>query len=306
MVFANELEELLGAAVSAKAVKPRRSQKRQVMYTRCPARSCSPRSLDRSSATCGDTKRESSVRCRSTALLEAGIRDGDRRLVGKVWTSWICSSVYGPGSSRTISSTPINSSSKRTERQVPLGSRPWAGIRVLGVQLHIGHVHDLPRDGRATRPRRTVERVRMALVVLQLVDTADAGHGEKDVAVREVQHGVSAGAGPHCRRRHLVEHGLQLCRTNDCAKHAADRVLLLAQSLVAPGELLDFESLGAFISRTLRRSSAGALSACRSRPQTRVARMRECSGVPRARTTSRVPSRLYRPLGPSGDSWSRW
>jgi hypothetical protein len=40
-----------GAAVSANAVKPRRSQKRDEMYARCPANSRSPSSLEIRSAT---------------------------------------------------------------------------------------------------------------------------------------------------------------------------------------------------------------------------------------------------------------
>jgi hypothetical protein len=94
--------------------------------------------------------------------------------------------------------------------------------------------------------------MRMVLVVLPLVDTANAGHCEKDVSLREVEQGVLAGAEPHCRRRHLVEHRLELAGTNDRAKHTADRILLCPQPFVAPGERLDVVNLRSAHERTLR------------------------------------------------------
>jgi hypothetical protein len=83
----------------------------------------------------------------------------------------------------------------------------------------------------------------MALVVVPLVDSADAGHCEQEISLRQVEDAVLAGAAPHGCCRHLVEDRLQPGGTGDGTKHAADRVLLLAESLVAPGELLYVERL---------------------------------------------------------------
>src|SRR5262245_48723053 len=100
-----------------------------------------------------------------------------------------------------------------------------------------------PRHGRATGPRRSVERVRMALVVLPLVDSANAGHCEKEVSLRQVQDAVLAGAEPHCRRRDLVEDRLELGGTDNCTEDAADRTLLLLQSLILAGKLVEIVNL---------------------------------------------------------------
>src|SRR5262249_45972195 len=152
------------------------------------------------------------------------------------------------------------------------------GICVFGALVDIGNVHDLPRHGRAARPRRPVERVTMLFVPHQLVDTADTCDREKDLSLRDVEHGVLAGAEPHGGRRHLVEHRLDLSGTYDCTEDAADRILLLAEAFVAPSELLDVDGVGQPITellirgfraahaRTLRRSTSAPDSTSSTSP----------------------------------------
>ena len=70
------------------------------MYARWPASSCSPSWLEMSSATCGETNRESSVRCRSTASIRRAFAIAIAAWSAKVCTSAMCSSVNGLGSRR--------------------------------------------------------------------------------------------------------------------------------------------------------------------------------------------------------------
>ena len=83
------------------------------MYERWPASSCSPSGEEMSSATCGETNRDSSVRWRSTASSRRALAIAIAAWSAKARKSSICSSLNGSGTVRTTPSTPSSSSSTR-------------------------------------------------------------------------------------------------------------------------------------------------------------------------------------------------
>ena len=162
-----------------------------------------------SSATWGETKRESSVRCRSTASISRAFAIAIAAWSAKVWTSAMCSSVNGCCFSRTTVSAPISSSSTITGTVEHRPVRSRAGVRVLRILLDVGDVHRLARDGRASGGRRPVERMRMRAVVRGgFGEAVVRGRVEKPV-LEEVERTLiglgQAPAGPD----HLVEDRLQ-------------------------------------------------------------------------------------------------
>src|SRR5437870_2320319 len=84
----------------------------------------------------------------------------------------------------------------------------------------------------------------MAPVVFPLLEATAAGDGRKKIPLYEVERAVLAVAELPRRPDYLVQYRLQSCGTGDGTEHAADRALLLPQSLVAPTELLGVECLG--------------------------------------------------------------
>ena len=98
------------AAVSTKAVKPRRSQKARDVGA-VSGQQLLAVLLETSSATCGETNRASSVRCRSTASIRRAFATAIAAWSANVCTSAMCSLVNGSGSRRDRTTTPIRSSS---------------------------------------------------------------------------------------------------------------------------------------------------------------------------------------------------
>ena len=62
----------------------------------------------RAAATCGETKRDSSARCRSTASMSRALAIAIAAWSANVLTSSICSSVKGSGAVRTTLKTPVS------------------------------------------------------------------------------------------------------------------------------------------------------------------------------------------------------
>src|SRR5215218_1502734 len=154
-----------GAAVSANDVKPRRSEKRHEMYARCPAKSCSPSGLETSSATWGETKRESSSRCRSTASMRRALSTAIAAWSAKVSTSAMCSFVNGRGlePDEDDDANQVVLDHDRDAEHRPV--EPRTGIGVLRIRVDVGDVNRLPLYGGAAGGGRTVESVRMLPVV---------------------------------------------------------------------------------------------------------------------------------------------
>jgi hypothetical protein len=119
-----------------------------------------------SSATCGETKRESSVRCRSTASI--------RRAFVSAIAAWsaglderdvVVGERLGFTAHEDDDPDQLVFDHDRHSEHRPVEAR--AGIDVLGVVEDVRDVDRFPREAGTAGRRRSVERMRMLLVVLR-------------------------------------------------------------------------------------------------------------------------------------------
>ena len=216
------------------------------MYARWPASNCSPSVEEMSAATSGETKRDSSVRCRSTASISRAFAIAIAAWSANVVTSSTCSSVNG---SRDVPADRDDADqlvvqNDRNAEQRAIADDGLSSERVLRIGQDVGDLHRLAGERHPADDGRPVTLVRMFLRVgVPLGRVGELREDHEEIAVRQVELAVLAVAEVLRGRDDLVEHGLQALRTRDRPQDLADRPPLLAQVLVVPNELLDVECL---------------------------------------------------------------
>jgi hypothetical protein len=199
-----------------------------------------------SSATCGERKRDSSVRLPLHGVEQPRVRDRDGRLVREGFDK--LDLPLGerprkvPADADDTDQLVIQEDRDAEQRSVADdGLRPE---RVIGVGEDVGDLYRLTGQRRASHDGRPVTQVRMFLrIVVALSHVGDLRSDQEDVALGEVELTVLAVAQAGRRLDDRVEHGLEALRTRDRAEDLIQRLTLLAQVLVLPDELFDVERL---------------------------------------------------------------
>jgi hypothetical protein len=209
VVLAEHVEELLRSGGLGEDGEAPQVAEEDVMYARCPARSCSPSVLEMSSATCGETNRASSVRCRSTASKRRAFRDRDRRLIGEGLDE---RDVVGGERLRFAThenddADEIVFDQNRDTEHRPVEAR--SGIHVLRVLLDVRDMDRFPLESGTARGRRSIEGVRMLPVVLRALRRAVMDSQVEEFVLEEPERPVVGVAKSSAGLDHLLENRLE-------------------------------------------------------------------------------------------------